>query len=97
MKTSRKRKNPLKKESQHPEIKKKVDFSFSSGSNPYFKGNTMSKSAALQKMYDNYYNNLKKGVTIEELSENLNLDEQKSVESAKTRTIIDFNEEEGEE
>ena len=57
----------------------------------------MSKSAALQKMYDNYYNNLKKGVTLEELSENLNLDEQKSVETAKTRTIIDFNEEEGEE
>ena len=58
----------------------------------------MSKSAALQKMYDNYYNNLKKGVTLEELSENLNLDEQKSVETAKTRTIIVFNEEEeGEE
>lgn len=98
MKTSRKRKNPLKKENQHPEIKKKVDFSFSSGSNLYIEGNSMSKSAALQKMYDNYYNNLKKGVTLEELSENLNLDEQKSVETAKTRTIIVFNEEEeGEE
>lgn len=76
-----------------------MDFSFSSGSSPYFKGNTMSKTTALRKMYDNYFNNLKKGVTLEELSENLNLDEQKSVESAKTRTIICFNEEnqEGEE
>lgn len=56
-----KKKKSLKKENQHPEIKKKVDFSFSSGSNLYIEGNSMSKSAALQKMYDNYYHNLGKG------------------------------------
>lgn len=55
----------------------------------------MSKSESLQKLYDLYFNNLERGVTLEGLSESLNLDEDKNIESAKTRTIIIHNDEEG--
>lgn len=57
----------------------------------------MSKSESLQKLYDLYFNKLERGVTLEGLSESLNLDEDKSIESAKTRTIIIHNDEEEEE
>ena len=48
----------------------------------------MSKSESLQKLYDLYLNNLERSYNLDKLSESLNLDEDKSIESAKTRTII---------
>lgn len=57
----------------------------------------MSKSESLQKLYDLYFNNLERSYNLDKLSESLNLDEDKSIESAKTRTIIIHNDEEEEE
>ena len=57
----------------------------------------MSKSESLQKLYDLYFDNLEKSYNLDKLSESLNLDEDKNIESAKTRTIIIHNDEEGEE
>lgn len=57
----------------------------------------MSKSESLQKLYDLYFNNLERSYNLDKLSESLNLDEDKNIESAKTRTIIIHNDEEEEE
>lgn len=57
----------------------------------------MSKSESLQKLYDLYFDNLEKSYNLDKLSESLNLDEDKNIESAKTRTIIIHNDEEEEE
>lgn len=57
----------------------------------------MSKSESLQKLYDLYSDSFERGYNLDSLSESLNLDEEKSIESAKTRTIIIHNDEEEEE
>jgi hypothetical protein len=57
----------------------------------------VSKSESLQKLYDLYFDNLEKSYNLDKLSESLNLDEDKNIESAKTRTIIIHNDEEEEE
>lgn len=57
----------------------------------------MSKSESLQKLYDLYSYSLERSGNLGRLSESLNLDEDKSIESAKTRTIIIHNDEEEEE
>lgn len=57
----------------------------------------MSKSESLQKLYDLYFDNLERSYNLDKLSESLNLDEDKNIESAKTRTIIIHNDEEEEE
>ena len=57
----------------------------------------MSKSESLQKLYDLYFASFERSCNLGRLSESLNLDEDKSIESAKTRTIIIDNDEEEEE
>lgn len=57
----------------------------------------MGKSESLQKLYDLYSFSLERSGNLDRLSESLNLDEDKSIESAKTRTIIIHNDEEEEE
>lgn len=56
----------------------------------------MSKSESLQKLYDLYLASFERSCNLDRLSESFNLDEEKSVESAKTRTIIIHNDEEEE-
>ena len=56
----------------------------------------MSKSESLQKLYDLYSVSFERSYNLGRLSESLNLDEEKSIESAKTRTIIIHNYEEEE-
>lgn len=57
----------------------------------------MSKSESLQKLYDLYSVSFERSCNLDRLSESLNLDEDKSIESAKTRTIIIHSNEEEEE